>query len=118
MNLVVDISVWSLVLRRPRVDETNPHVRAFRHHVDAGDGLFLIGNILQELLDGLRSPKEIDRLAALLEPFPLLELNREIYVVAARLCFACRSRGIIDVAVPAGAVGVEKLGRRFEERSG
>lgn len=95
MNLLVDTSVWSLVLRRPRVDETNPHVRAFRHRVDAGDGLFLIGDILQELLGGLRSPKDIDRLAALLDPFPLLELNRETYVAAARLRFACRSRGII-----------------------
>lgn len=95
MNLVVDTSVWSLVLRRSRIDENNPHVRAFRHHVDAGDGLFLMGNILQELLDGLRSTTQIDRLAALLDSFPLLELNRETYVTAARLRFACRSRGII-----------------------
>ena len=63
--------------------------------MDAGDGLFLIGNILQELLDGLRSPTQIDRLAALLDPFPLLELNRETYVAATRLRFACRLRGII-----------------------
>ena len=94
MNLVVDTSVWSLVLRRPRVDPGNPHVQAFRRHLESGDGLFLIGSILQELLDGLRSPKQFDRLLALLDPFPLLELDRGTYVTAARLRSLCRAKGI------------------------
>lgn len=85
MNLVVDTSVWSLVLRRQRVDDDNPHVRAFRWHLESGDGLFLIGTILQELLDGLRSTKQFDRLLGLLDPYPLLELDRQTYVAAARL---------------------------------
>ena len=94
MNLVVDTSVWSLVLRRPRVDEDDPHVRAFRWHLESGDGLFLIGNILQELLDGLRSTKQFERLLGFLDPYPLLELNRETYVAAARLRSVCRSKGV------------------------
>lgn len=94
MNLVVDTSVWSLVLRRPRVDESHPLVRAFRAHVHANDGLFLIGNILQELLDGLRNKKDVDRLRGLLEPFPLLPLERETYVAAAKLRQHCQSKGI------------------------
>ena len=95
MNLVVDTSVWSLVFRRPRIDENSPYVRAFRHHVDTGNALFLTGSILQELLDGLRSPKQIDHLIALLDPFPILELDRETYVAAAKLRSICRSKGII-----------------------
>ena len=94
MNLVVDTSVWSLVLRRPRVNEDDPHVRAFRWHLDSSDGLFLIGNILQELLDGLRTTRQFDRLLALLDPCPLLELNRQTYVDAARLRSQCRSKGV------------------------
>ena len=94
MNLVVDTSVWSLVLRRPRVDEDDPHVRAFRRHLESGDGLFLIGSILQELLDGLRSPKQFDRLLALLDPFPLLDVDRRTYVAAARLRAVCRAKGV------------------------
>lgn len=94
MNLVVDTSVWSLVLRRPRVDEDDPHVRAFRRHLESGDGFFLIGNILQELLDGLRSTKQFDRLLTLLDPYPLLELDRETYVAAARLRAGCRAKGV------------------------
>jgi len=94
VNLVVDTSVWSLVLRRPRVDEDDPHVRAFRWHLESGDGHFLIGNILQELLDGLRSTKQFDRLLALLDPYPLLEPDRRTYVAAARLRAVCRSKGV------------------------
>jgi len=83
-----------LVLRRPQVDEHDPHVRAFRWHLESGDGHFLIGNILQELLDGLRSTKQFDRLLALLDPYPLLELDRQTYVAAARLRAVCRSKGV------------------------
>jgi len=76
------------------VDESHPLVRAFRERVEAGDGVFLIGNILQELLDGLRNRKDFERLKKLLEPFPLLPLERETCVQAARLRQHCRSKGI------------------------
>ncbi|MFY4730714.1 type II toxin-antitoxin system VapC family toxin [Nitrospira sp. BLG_2] len=94
VNLVVDTSVWSLVLRRPRVEEDHPHIRAFRWHVESGDGLFLTGNILQELLDGLRSAKQFDHLLTLLDPYPLLELTRSTYIAAARLRATCRAKGV------------------------
>ncbi len=95
MNLVVDTSVWSLVLRRPRVDDSDIHVQTFRAHLESNNRLFLIGNILQELLDGLRSTKQFDRLVQLLEPFPLLELDRSTYIAAARLRTTCRTKGVL-----------------------
>lgn len=95
MNLLVDTSVWSLVLRRPRVDDANIHVQMFRAHLELNNRLFLVGNILQELLDGLRSPKQFDRLVQLLEPFPLLELDRSTYMAAAKLRTTCRTRGVL-----------------------
>ena len=95
MNLVVDTSVWSLVLRRPRVDDANTHVQAFRAYLESNNGLFLLGNILQELLDGLRSSRQVDRLVQLLEPFPLLDLDRSTYIAAARLRTACREKGVL-----------------------
>jgi hypothetical protein len=94
VNLVVDTSVWSLVLRRPRVDEADPFVRAFRARIEAGDGVFLVGNILQELLDGVRAKKDFDRLLRFLDPFPLLPLEREAYVAAAELRQRCRAKGV------------------------
>jgi predicted nucleic acid-binding protein len=94
VNLVVDTSVWSLVLRRPKVDDSTIHVQAFRQHLESNHRLFLTGNILQELLDGLRSPKQFDRLVQLLEPFPLLELDRSTYIAAAKLRTLCRAKGV------------------------
>lgn len=94
MNLVVDTSVWSLVLRRPRVDDSNIHVQAFRQHLESNNRLFLTGNILQDLLEGLRSPKQFDQLVQLLEPFPLLELDRSTYITAARFRTLCRAKGV------------------------
>lgn len=94
MNLVVDTSVWSLVLRRPAVDEAEPHVRAFRLCVARGDEICLLGPILQELLDLLKSPQQSQRLLKLLQPFPLLPLERNTYVLAAELRNDCRRRGI------------------------
>jgi len=108
VNLVVDTSVWSLVLRRPQVEETNRFVQAFRFHVTQGHGLLLIGNILQELLDGLKFLRDFHRLLALLEPFPLLELTRETYVEAAQLRNTCRSKGVqagpIDFLIAAACI--------------
>ncbi|MGA6827955.1 PIN domain-containing protein [Nitrospira sp. NS4] len=57
--------------------------------------MFLLGNILQELLDGLRSDKQFDRLIQLLEPFPLLDLDRSTYAAAANLRTACRPKGVL-----------------------
>ena len=76
------------------MEESSPYVRAFRTHIEADDGIFLIGNILQELLDGLRDKKELDRLVKLLEPFPLIALERETYVGAAELRQRCRAKGV------------------------
>jgi predicted nucleic acid-binding protein len=85
VNLVVDTSVWSRVLRRARIDEADPHVMAFRRHVESGDALFLVGSVLQELLDGLRDPRDADRLDRALTPFPLVPLERATYVQAAAI---------------------------------
>lgn len=95
MNLVVDTSVWSLVLRRPIVDESNRYVQAFRAHLDSGHRLFLLGIILQELLDGLRSAKQFDRLVAQLELVPLLDVDRSTHVTAALLRNTCRAKGVV-----------------------
>ena len=94
MNIVVDTSVWSLVLRRDLVNEDDMHVRTLRACVEAGHGLVLLGPILQELLDGLRSTKQFSRLLSVLEPIPLAPLNRGTFVLAARIRNECRKKGI------------------------
>ena len=90
------------------MEEGSPYVRAFRAHIEADDGVFLTGNILQELLDGLRDRKEFDRLVKLLDPFPLIAIERETHVAAAELRQRCRARGVqvgpIDCLIAAACI--------------
>ena len=83
-------------------------MRAFRAHISAEDGVFLTGNVLQELLDGLRNKQDFDRLKHILEPFPLVPLNRTTYVAAAELRQRCRAHGIqagpIDCLIAAACI--------------
>jgi predicted nucleic acid-binding protein len=94
VKIVVDTSVWSLVLRRQAVDERHAHVQAFRACVEAGHELSLLGPVLQELLDGLCSTQQFSRLLSVLQPFPLVPIQRETYVLAARLRNECRKEGV------------------------
>lgn len=94
MNIVVDTSVWSLILRRPHVDPANPYVALFRRHVENGTGIHLVGNILQELLDGVKGASDFERLIKAMEPFPLTSAKRSSYILASKLRNHCRSRGI------------------------
>ncbi len=108
MNLVVDTSVWSLILRRPHVEEDNLYIQAFRAHINQEDGIFLIGNILQALLDGVKNRQAFERLVKILTPFPLLELSRSTYILASEIRNTCRTKGIqtgpIDFLIAAACV--------------
>lgn len=93
MGIVVDTSVWSLVLRRGQVDESHFHVRAFREAAEQGE-VFLLGPVLQELLDGVKQASHFEKLLQILEPFPIVSPERKTYVEASRLRNLCRSKGI------------------------
>ncbi|MBI2067856.1 MAG: PIN domain-containing protein [Deltaproteobacteria bacterium] len=94
MNIIVDTSVWSLVLRRRQVNEKDPYVVAFRSHIDRSDGIHLTGNILQELLDGVATDVDFEKLVRLLDPFPLVPLKRDSFIQASKLRSHCRRKGI------------------------
>ena len=94
VDLVVDTSVWSLFLRREKRDNNNPHVRRLRSHLQQEDNIHLPGPVLQELLDGVKSPGQFDLLSEYLAPFPLMEGTRSDFIDAARLKNKCRNRGV------------------------
>lgn len=66
----------------------------FVEHVEAGDAILILGIILQELLDGVRTRRDFDRLLEAMKPFPLVGLTRETYIQAARLKDHCRRKGV------------------------
>ena len=94
MNIVVDTSVWSLVLRRKLVDEGHPTVILFRSLITEGNALYLVGPILQELLDGVASTGQFHKLIEILDPFPLIDIGRKVFIAASELRNHCRKKGI------------------------
>jgi predicted nucleic acid-binding protein len=94
VNLVVDTSVWSLLLRRKNFDRTHPLIQKLHFCLERQDGIFLIGPILQEILDGVRSEVQFHKLTEYFSVFSLLEIDRQDYIEASRLRNLCRSKGV------------------------
>jgi predicted nucleic acid-binding protein len=94
VNLVVDTSVWSLLLRRKNHDHNHPLVQKLKSCLEQQDGIFLVGTILQEILDGVRNEEQFIKLTEYFSVFPLLEVDRQDYVEASRLRNHCRSKGV------------------------
>lgn len=91
MNVLVDTSVWSSALRRE--SPSSVEVSALRQLVDEGRAV-LLGAIRQEILSGVRSERQFERLRDDLEAFVDLEVSTEDHVRAASYFNHCRRKGI------------------------
>jgi predicted nucleic acid-binding protein len=92
MKVIVDTSVWSLALRR-HAEITDPYVALLKQLVKDGR-VVLLGTIRQEVLSGIRYPKQYERLKNDLRAFSNLKLEIEDYEVAAHFFNLCRQKGI------------------------
>jgi predicted nucleic acid-binding protein len=92
VKILVDTSVWSLALRRdqpvddPVVTELMELITEVR--------VQMIGPVRQELLSGIKSQVQFQRLRNSLRAFPDLELTPRDYESAAESFNLCRSKGI------------------------
>ena len=92
MRVLIDTSVWSLALRRARavpspiVDELAELVREGRTAI--------IGPIRQELLSGVKGPRQFQTVRHHLRAFPDLELDGVDFEEAAHWFDRCRLSGI------------------------
>lgn len=93
MSVIVDTSVWSLALRRRPSSIASPTVKRLRDLI-TDDRIVLLGAIRQEILSGVRSSEQFNRLRDYLRAFPDLELAPEDYELAAEFFNTCRSNGI------------------------
>ncbi len=93
MSALVDTSVWSAALRRRKVDEESPVVRELRELIAEGAAL-MIGPIRQEILSGIRQPRQFESLRELLRPFSDVKLTTADYERAAECFTLCRRRGV------------------------
>ncbi len=97
MRILVDTSVWSIALRRPKGIEI---ASAQKHAVDTLTDLVrdgraaLMGAIRQELLSGIKSQDQFVALKTALASFDDFALGRQDYELAAEFFNTCRAQGI------------------------
>jgi hypothetical protein len=92
MSVLVDTSVWSLALRRARPTDSDV-VAELAALIERGLAL-MMGPIRQELLSGIRSPRQFETLRDHLRAFPDLALHGADYEEAATFFNRCRARGV------------------------
>lgn len=110
--IVVDTSVLSHVYRRrTRPTPLPPLAARFAALVQDDAPIVIPGVVLQEILSGVKTDRELRRLEEVLSGFPLLLASRETHVRAARVRTACRARGVaaasIDCLIAAHALSAE-----------
>ena len=93
MNLLVDTSVWSLVLRRDVPAEV-PEAVYLRTAIGRGDSIVTTGIVLQEILQGVTSAKMRTTIQDRFTALPFLVPDRTDHVHAADLHGAARRTGI------------------------
>ena len=96
MEVLVDTSIWSLALRRPKgkTSDIERSLTATLGDLIRDDRARLIGPIRQELLSGIREPTQYERLRNYLRSFPDQSIGTGDYEQAAHCSNQCRSRGI------------------------
>ena len=111
MNTIVDTSVWSLALRR-KVQDLNAAEKAtvaeLTELIKEGRAR-IIGLIRQELLSGIKTSLQYEKLRVTLRSFPDEPIDTSDYEAAAKASNDCRPRGvtvsIIDILICAIALG-------------
>jgi predicted nucleic acid-binding protein len=92
VKVLVDTSVWSLALRH-RGASAGPEVQALRELIGQGR-VAMIGPIRQEILSGIRTSGNFNRLREHLRAFTDEALTQADYERAAEHFNACRARGV------------------------
>jgi hypothetical protein len=103
MNTLVDTSVWSLALRRHPKDLSAAEQSVVGELADlTREGRArIIGLIRQELLSGIRTPTQYEKLRVALRAFPDEPIDTSDYELAAGAGNACRVKGIAASVVDA-----------------
>ncbi|NWG01346.1 MAG: PIN domain-containing protein [Syntrophaceae bacterium] len=107
MRILVDTSIWSLALRRSS-EVINPEAVLLKTIIEQGEDIYLLGIILQEVLQEIRSSKDFLALKEYFKAFPLIDLTREDYIRAAELKNHLIRKGkqgsTIDVLIASAAI--------------
>ena len=102
MQILVDTSVWSLLLRRRNtatLSATEQKTVVELEELIREGRASLLGLIRQELLTGILSAGFFKKLKERLRAFPSLEPTQETYELAAEFSNRCRKKGMATTTV-------------------
>ncbi len=110
MNVLVDTSVWSLALRR-KSQNLNPietaTVSELSNLIEEGRAR-IIGLVRQELLSGIKTSIQFEKLLLTLRSFPDEIVPSSDYELAAKASNKCRANGLVvsvsDILICAVAI--------------
>jgi predicted nucleic acid-binding protein len=96
MQVIVDTSVWSLVLRRSAVPANAVQQLAIAALKDliSDARAVLVGPVRQELLSGIKDPAQFELLRGALAAFPDEAMTTQDYERAAQVFNSCKARGV------------------------
>ena len=107
MSVLVDTSVWSLLFRK-KGSADHPEVYILTSLLRQTEDVALTGSILQEILQAFRSETEFRRVSGFFEPFPIIGLERDDFITAAKLHRQCASNGVaastVDCQIAVAAI--------------
>ena len=92
MKVLVDTCIWSMALRRQTVK--NDDIIHKLKELILYQQVEMIGAVRQELLSGLKSDKQYEKLKKYLRAFSDLLLKEQDYELAAKYYNQCRQKGI------------------------
>ncbi len=96
MNVLVDTSVWSLALRRKARDvslEEAAVVAELTQLIKEGRAR-IIGLVRQELLSGIKTASQYEKVRSMLQAFPDERIETPDYEAAAKASNECRAKGV------------------------
>jgi predicted nucleic acid-binding protein len=110
MNSLVDTSVWSFALRRKPADlsESETAIVTELSELAKEGRVRIIGPVRQELLSGIKTAAQYEKLRLALQVFPDEPLQTQDYESAAKASNDCRTKGVVvspvDVLICATAL--------------
>ena len=96
MNVLVDTSIWSLALRRKTQDlnATESAAVAELSNLIKEGRTRIIGVVRQELLSGIKTSSQYEKLRAILRSFPDEPVATADYEAVAKAGNECRAKGV------------------------
>jgi predicted nucleic acid-binding protein len=96
MKVLIDTSVWSLALRRKKekLNEFESNIVNELAELISETRAIIIGPIRQEILSGINSSNQYNKLKSILRSFADFPINTVDYEKAAEFFNLCRDKGI------------------------